>query len=304
MTHIETLETNKSDSKKIKTQKNKPSPLLSLVKYSSIGAILTTYSHFFGFSFLKGKLEGAGFPFSNIDPNVNETLHQAAAATAISLNALVKAITKGELLKLGISYGALSTISVLLILILIFLNERFLMKYNISGSDIVKMKSWPNWIKIISLVGISGISGFLLPYIAIILLFVAIAFGWLGLTFGEQLGQNQINKAIADEICHQLDWSSYKRDVAMGCTTITLSDGSELHGASLFEDLNQQYFITNYGSYRLDNHLNILSYNCFHVRPKKGQAKNINKTCLASCSPECQTASIEPVPAPPSSESK
>lgn len=62
--------------------------LLALLKVSSVLAFLTTYSHFFGYSFLKGKLEAMGFYAADVNPSINETLFLASEGLAQGINSI------------------------------------------------------------------------------------------------------------------------------------------------------------------------------------------------------------------------
>lgn len=261
----------------------------SMIKWSVVFAFITTYTHFFGFSFVKGKLQAAGFYSSDISLDVNETLHEAAAATQVGLFAIAKHFFSEE---------NFQTALVLFISLptgfLIVANWSLLVKLfsfvTVDGSNFQNKYVSPLK-KLTASILLGGI-GFALPYLITMIMVFAVSMVWLGMSIGQNLGEMHTELSITNKVCKPL--SEAKGSVARECMIVQLNDGSILSGHVLHQEKDQLFFLTNNGSYLLNDNLVVQYSACIHRKVEKEIVPlKFVTNCMARCEPSCQKESKE-----------
>lgn len=212
-------------------------PFYSIVKWSVIFAFITTYTHFFGLSFVKGKLQAAGFYSSDLSLDVNETLHEAAAATQVGLFAIAKHFFSEEKFQTAL-------------ILFISLPTAFLMVAN-----------WPLLVKLFGFVSVGGSKfqnkyvsplkklmvsillggiGFAFPYFITMTMVFIVSMVWLGMSIGQNLGEMHTELLISNKVCKPLPEA--EESVARECMMVQLNDGSILSGHILHQEKDRLFF--------------------------------------------------------------
>lgn len=262
----------------------KKRPFHSMIKWSVVFAFITAYTHFFGFSFVKGKLQAAGFYSSDLSLDVNETLHEAAAATQVGLFAIAKHFFSAEnfqtALVLFISFP---------VGFLIAINWSLLAKlfdFVAVGQSKLQSKYISPLKKLIVSILLGGI-GFALPYLVTMIMVFVVSIVWLGMSIGQNLGEMHTKLLINNKVCKPL--SEAKGNVARECMIVRLSDGSILSGHILHQEKDRLFFLTNNGSYLLNDNLVVQYSACIH-RKNEVEALSLRfvNNCMARCEPSCQ----------------
>lgn len=263
------------------TTKKQPSSksLSSWIKVSSILAFLTTYSHFFGFSFLKGQLEQMGFYSSDINLMVNETLHLTSSGVAEGLKQIIThGLNDEAVLRNGITTAICVSLTVAFIL---FQPTTKKVIQNLADTTRPKMR-WLRWIKAPTLIIISGAAGFALQVIGGLLIVMLFSTLWFGLSLGNHLGRSSIESLMNQGICNSeinldaLDWSKENREVVLSCSSIQDS-GQQVFGRIIHQDSKQLYFLTNDAAYHLNMEGKILFKNQYKTRARDSE-KSKNKS--------------------------
>lgn len=282
-------ETNKSPSNETPAAKEKK-PFQSMIKWSFVFAFITTYTHFFGFSFVKGKLQAAGFYSSDISLDVNETLHEAAAATYTGMGSVAKHFFSEENFKTAIVLAVSLPVTYLFLLGLKYLKSVGGLKRPRKAVEYIKLNFIDKYIAVIKSVVIPfllAIVGFFLPYIASMIIVTLISVLWLGMTLGQNLGEAYTEALIESKVCKPL--SEVKTDIVRGCMAMQLADGSVLSGRILHQDQSTLFFLTNNGSYQINENLEVQYSSCIHrVKEVMGPPSEIVTGCMARCESSCQ----------------
>lgn len=269
----------------VSAEQKRPS-LVTWVKVSSVIAFVTTYAHFFGYSFVKGKILAAGFHSSNVELHVDETLYQASAGTAVGIGATLRSVLLND--TLAYLSGLFSLFAAILV-VLHFATPALQRKL---GPHVDTVATWRGkftlWVKIPASIIFASIFAFVLPYLSVMLVLAAVIAGWAGLTAGERLGADHVNDLKQTGVCKALDWSEHEDDLVTGCTHIKLADKSSLRGRFLYLDKSQSYFLTNHGSYHLDVKREVMSATCYHKQPSDFKLPDVEIVCAAECESECR----------------
>ena len=265
-------------------------PFYSMIKWSFLFAAATTYTHFFGFSFVKGKLQAAGFYSSDISLDVNETLHEAAAATQMGLYSIAKHFFSDENLQTAIVL-AISLPVAYLILIGLLHPEKFKGIDKVKGVvQKIKSKFCNKYIGAIKRTLISAmlaVIGFILPYFVAMAMVTLISILWLGMSMGQNLGETYTKGLIEEKVCKL--FSEAKADILQECMVMQLADGSVLSGRILHQEQAKLFFLTNNGSYQINDKLEVQYSSCIHrVKEEKKLPSEIVTGCMARCEPSCQ----------------
>ncbi len=265
-------------------------PFHLMIKWSVVLAFITTYTHFFGFSFVKGKLQAAGFYSSDISLDVNETLHEAAAATYTGMGSVAKHFFSYENYKTAIVLAISLPVGYLILLGLRYLDDVGGLEKPRKAVEYIKLNFIDKYIVLIKTVVIPfllSIVGFFLPYIASMVVVTLISVLWLGMTLGQNLGEAYTQALIESKVCKPL--SEAKTDIIRGCMAMQLADGSVLSGRILHQDQSTLFFLTNNGSYQINDKLKVQYSSCIHrVKEAEGPPSEIVTGCMARCEPSCQ----------------
>lgn len=265
-------------------------PFHLMIKWSVVLAFITTYTHFFGFSFVKGKLQAAGFYSSDISLDVNETLHEAAAATYTGMGSVAKHFFSYENYKTAIVLAISLPVGYLILLGLRYLDDVGGLEKPRKVVEYIKLNFIDKYIVLIKTVVIPfllSIVGFCLPYIVSMVMVTLISVLWIGMTLGQNLGEAYTQALIESKVCKPL--SEVKTDIIRGCMAMQLADGSVLSGRILHQDQSTLFFLTNNGSYQINDKLKVQYSSCIHrVKEAEGPPSEIVTGCMARCEPSCQ----------------
>ncbi len=270
-------------------------PFHSMIRWSVVLAFITTYTHFFGFSFVKGKLQAAGFYSSDISLDVNETLHEAAAATYKGLDSIAKSFFSYETFQTAIFLAVMLPSAFLFIIGLRYLEKTSRLEKANNIVQSVKAKFQKKYVEAVKhtlVTAMLAIVGLMLPYLSVMLIVTVISIAWLGMSLGQNLGEAYTKELIEKKVCKPL--SEAKEDIYRSCMAIQLADGSVLSGRILHQDQSQLFFLTNDGSYQINENLEVLYSACIHrVKEAKGPPPEIVTGCMARCEQSCQKENKE-----------
>lgn len=224
------------------------------------GYFLTTYSHFFGFAFLKGQLERMGFYSSDVDLMVNESLHLTSSGVAEGVKLIITHFLSDEAL---LRNGAMSALA--LAIAVAFLIWQPSSKRATLGliSKIKPRFLWVKWLKAPALIVIAGAAGFVLQVLGGLLIMFVFSFIWFGLSLGNHLGRASIESLMNEGLCdpmvtlNAIEWSAEKKDIVMSCASI-MDETEKVFGRIIHRDAKQVYFLTNEASYHLDSQGKVL----------------------------------------------
>lgn len=265
-------------------------PFQSVIKWSLVFAAITTYTHFFGFSFVKGKLQAAGFYSSDISLDVNETLHEAAAATQMGLYSIAKHFFSDEVLQTAIVLAVSLPCAYLIIVGLPILESvKGIEKVNgvVQGLKSKLRGGFIGFIKKSLISAILSFTGFILPYLVAMAVVTLISLLWLGMSLGQNLGETYTQNLIEKKVCKP--FSEAKTDIFRGCMAMQLADGSVLSGRILHQEKSKLFFLTNNGTYQINDKLEVQYSSCIHrVKEAEGPPSEIVTGCMARCEPSCQ----------------
>lgn len=227
-----------------------------------IATIICAYANFFGYTYLKGKLNEAGFAANYIDLNVNETIFSATLGV-LHLFALLGECYIGYIYWI---WGVLISVAAGLML------AGSIKKLNIlrgASNYVVEFMK-------------RAFSGYVFFTVLIVFLLLMV--------LGYSLGQNQMSGVIKSNVCRQLENGDFNnKSIVRGCTKTQLADGNHLSGVTIFEDSNYRYFLTNKGSYQINSEREIVASNCFYRETDLLNAKPTEFICAARCESFCQS---------------
>ncbi len=248
--------------------------------------IIAVYSPFFGYSYLKGYLHGAGFTNPNLEATPQELVFQALTALNEIFSRLVKAdfhdeMTKGSL-KLGAIFAAAFTIAYVL---------SFFVKNQLEKNESSKpidfsgqAKKFCEWLyskpklalKLLTTSTIGFISGFLLSYITLFLIFSSMAVFLLLMILGNIIGEKVGLDLTKKDICTTKEWQEGETR-RLGCNIVSLKQPfkgkSELKGWRLYSSPNTLYLLTNDGAFEIGSDLTV---KLFTPNQKNGEEKSKN----------------------------
>jgi hypothetical protein len=221
----ETAESNGKENNKIENIK-----LYRLLMVPGIFATLSAYISFFGYTFLKGKLNVAGFSANYVELSVYETIFNAVLGFLHLLKVVGNAVSVGDDATDVIIVVAIVAVGVLII----------------RNTAVIRLK--------------------LFNEIALIFSFAfGMALFLLILLLGYISGIHYMEERIDEGFCKPIVKEYFtNQKIIRGCTKIELNDGGSLSGLTLYEDTNYRFFITNSGSYQINPNQEVVSFNCFH----------------------------------------
>ena len=247
-----------------------------------IALLLAIYSPFFGYSYLKGYLHGAGFSNPNIDASPQELILQAVTALVFVFSRLANlesyAPFAAHSLKIGIIFAvALSTVYLITASIKNSLENKGAPS-KIDLNDVIQKLF--NWLfdkpKVLLKTIISAISGFVfgfsISYIAIFLFIFSLAFLLSFMILGNLIGESRGKKLTKADICVTKEWDTeeYRR---VGCNTVVLKTpykgSSELAGLRLYTSEDTIYLLTNEGAYEIGDDLTVKIFTPIQIRTDK-----------------------------------
>ena len=237
------------------------------ISFTAFAGLITAYTHFFGLSYRKSFLEGAGFESLNVSLTPPESIYYATQGYS---SALLRAIS-------GEDFSLLSTdfISTGLAFVIVILFYKFFDKKIGTGANTKTLKSkirnmldkaTKNTTKTV----ITSLIGFVLGYIAqiifMIVLLAILTVLWAIMSLGIGAGLVDGQNLIRQPICSNINWQKQNKERVLGCRTLPLKDGNSLSGIRIHSEKDTTFFLTNDGAYELKDGL-ILSYRAIHKKP-------------------------------------
>ena len=249
----------------IESVKKTIAPLLT---YSAIlGALL----HYFGYTYLKAFLEGAGFYRPHVDISIQEALYQGSEAFTYFLATIIEKtdpIKFAQALMPGFLFSAAIITAMYLAKIKIsrkhFQEKSLAIKHKIKTYFITPDKHIGHTLaKPLAIFSTSFVSlyGFF-ALIALATLILSITF-WVIINLGQTLGFSAGKNKISDHACKQLKLEDIPKSETrkLGCQTLTLSKEfngkTELKGIRIFTSKDTIFFLTRDGSYEVNNQLEV-----------------------------------------------
>lgn len=231
---------------------------------SALLAFFTAYSHFFGLSYRKSYLEGAGFDSVNINLSPDESIYYAIHGFGSSINELLKwDMLSFELIQLlpGLTFT------------IVILSIWWIKKCKSTESYLGEAKRENNLLyriidrwtdtfyKSILLSLFSLVTGYIFQLAVAIVLATTLIFFWFLMALGILAGNSDGEKRVETPICKRLNWEEFENNiVVLGCKEIYLKGGNSLTGISLHRDSKINYFISNDGLYEISETKEILSF--------------------------------------------
>lgn len=236
---------------------------LLIKKYKEISiplilATLTTYAHFWGYSYLKGKFRVVGLADLQLDISYLESIFQAA----LSFEGIISGMFK---LTNWLELWPLTTL-----LIIPFLTKVFKTSHSISQNDFslekkVKKSHSEGLVERIKQGTAFSIISALGTSLAIYLLFVVLFILWAFLSIPKMAGLEDGKKLVLKAVCKSIDRESETRTRVVGCTRLETESGKKLVGVSIFRNKDYAVFVTNRASYLLNNKNKILECAPVHI---------------------------------------
>lgn len=221
----------------------------------SIIAIISAYSPFFGYSYLKGYLQGAGFRNTQISISVHEAIFQTASAFTKPLLRTFESDLIWQLLKSSIPLLIIFSIAGFFIAIAPLFAKKNSNETKINLQD--RLLSWMQdstitWKRIIALSTMVPAIGICMQYIFLLLFIALLTLAWLTAYIGFLMGHSEGNKLISGDICTQKEWQP-EETFRLSCDFLPLENGKELIGLRIHSGNAITYFITNDGAYEIKN---------------------------------------------------
>ncbi len=220
----------------------------------SLFGMFATYFHFFGYSYLKAKLEGLGFDYVDVDLSIQESIYIAIegfAPAIIKLASFESLFQRIDLIVIVFVLG----ISIPLFFHLIQRNGRSLKSNNKTLFEMYfyqtkSLKSLPLMISTTIIASAAGLTALIVSLVSI--LGIAWLIAALGMMAGHKAGRNM----FAEGVCFKIEVLSGEESY-QGCRKIRTKDGKNLVGKKVYKNDEYIYFITNSAAYELSKDLSI-----------------------------------------------
>lgn len=238
----------------------------TLILIGSLLGLPTAYVHFFGFSYLKGKLEALGFDYVDVDLSIQEGFYIAVEGF---YPALISVLKLDFTLEPNLFLVVL--IPILLVPLMFYLMQRF-------SSVIVKASEQPIIERVFY--GSQTIKGMILQmpvvgvyigsvFLSIFILFLGIGLSiWLLAALGMGAGQAKGKDIFLENVCMDASKTSDPYNY-QSCRKIKTAAGRELKGRIIYRNDKYLYLITNDGAYELTNKREVNMYVEYAKSPKE-----------------------------------
>lgn len=221
-----------------------------LLLAGSLLGLPTAYVHFFGFSYLKGKLEILGFDYVYVDLSIQEGFYIAVEEFYPALISVLKLD-----FTLEPSLFLVVLIPILLVPLMFYLMQRFpsvvvkaseqsLIERVFYGSKTIKGM-------FLQMPVVGAYIGSVFLGILVLLLGVGLSI-WLLAALGMAAGQAKGKEIFLDNVCMDASKTSDPSNY-QSCRKIKTAAGLELEGRIIYRNDKYLYFITNTGAYELTN---------------------------------------------------
>lgn len=261
-----------------------------LLTYSAlIGALL----HYLGYLYLKSYLTGAGFYQPHIDISIQEAIFQGNEALAYILITIFENFTWANHIKKVLPSLLIVALLITLIYSVLVYSLPKTKRSTTSSLRKSRIQTIKFFIKprrksffivqapivyIVSLVITLGITSILIACIVSILSII-----WITLSFGQTIGFSAGEKKSFNHKCTEIKIEEIdinKRNI-LGCQQIHLSkafeDNEKLIGIRIFTSKDTIFFLTNDGSYEINNELEVVLFTSKHDIEKLRQEEEEKK---------------------------
>lgn len=248
--------------------------LSKVARLSALTTFLVAYTHFFGLSYRKSYLEGAGFEALNINLSPDESIFYA-------IYGLKGAI--GRLINLDIIFHPTQLVAGIIFTFFFLLiwyikkKEKNGLDSNLSFHDrlhnFIDRMTNSIWKALLL-----SVYSFVITYVFQLLLTLAfvvlLVTLWLIMALGIAAGLEDGKSRVIDPVCKNFSWENADNDRILGCRRIMLLSGKELKGIYVHRGSDINYVLTNEAAYELNNKKEIISYRPIHVRPENKSTSN------------------------------
>lgn len=252
--------------------KSNGKPFRTIITVSAVATAITTYSHFFGYSYLKGQLATVGYGNAEISLSLDESLRQSTFALTTFINSMISTAPFKAILIPAIASSLLAFLYALI-------TEKgvlpFIIRNRVSGA-ILTARKYLSTIRLTMAV----IIGFAAPYFAFTLLVVLISYSWILLSMGEQLGRKNMGLKIESGPCRthdEISWDPGSPSFYQGCTYFKTNDGEELIGVLIYSGEERAYYLSNDRAIEIDAERKVISYTPIIKPTKESAAKPDDK---------------------------
>lgn len=233
-----------------------------------IGSLLgfpTAYIHFYGFSYLKGKLGGLGFDYVDVNPSIQEGVYLALEGAV----PIIESASKYKYLTFDNDILIIMVIPAVIIPIMFYLIQRYI-------QVIVDKSNKPLFEVFFE--GCQSLKGMFLqmPLIALLVGGAYVIFSvavmslilivWLMAAQGINVGHAEGKRISLDGVCINPqtleDPSTYQ-----SCRKVKTAAGQELTGRIIYRNDDYMYFVTNDGAYELTNKREVNMYVKYVKKP-------------------------------------
>ncbi len=217
---------------------------------TAILGLIAAYTHFFGYSYFRGYIEGFGLNGAEIDLSPEQAIFYALEGyTRIFLSGSFPRNLE-ELVPSSLKTGFLFS----LVFLTVFIARKFARKLEF---DFSKMRADREGV--LSYIGgvldsnTRSFAAFIMVLfagsalhfmIAAVIFFVVLLF-WLLMILGVASGQSLAYEHIDKNVCEETQWEVIKRNRVANCSAITLKDGTKLIGKELHRSSQVRIFVTN-----------------------------------------------------------
>lgn len=249
---------------------NKPITRFRLIKHKEvliplITAVLATYIHFWGYAYLKGKLQMVGLGDIEIQLSILESVYQAS----LSFRDIVRGV-------IGIE---LSTVLLTLVgVIAAFLLYALMFSIGDFIGDFIKEKKKQEPINkdasnnIIKSMKTGTTMSFAVCAVFVFLVFLFFVFSStssLLLNIPRSIGQATGKALIENPVCKPVPWKEMEKDRLISCTRIRTQDGEQHSGVIIFKNNQYTILVSNQKSLLLGPQNKIIAWSEVFERPDK-----------------------------------
>ncbi|MFT5420424.1 MAG: hypothetical protein ACI9D5_001168 [Candidatus Endobugula sp.] len=244
----------------------------SIKKYKVLYVLLTfivLYSPFFGYSYVKGVLAGAGFSNPYVSISVQESIFQAGLAIQ-SVMLKITGLNFFDLIFERSLDVSLAVTGVIIVMAAIFRLIKFFSLKSLSSKAMSVNESFDaiytwfsknpfTFMKTVVLAVVGFFIAFLSQYIIVFLSTIGLLLVWLTMMWGNVLGYSVGKSYVNVDICRPYTFKVGQQK-QVGCSQFTLVDGTVLKGGRIYKTNNISYFVTNEGAYEIDSKQRVIYF--------------------------------------------
>jgi len=226
-------------------------------------AFLATYAHFWGYGYLKGKLEIIGFKELEVDMTLLESIYQATRSLPRAMQHLI------DLGWLKIVVIVLAIFAYIFVLAALASFTK-LSKQQLAKKRKQKIEKDPNLAQSIVKEALRITSKSVSKSFDVLCSFsLAILLLLLLLLVPQALGNLDAEKYVKDTICKPIDFENETQKRIKACTQLTPKGQDPISGRILFKNKELTVFVTGDVSYLLDYNNKVIATTRFYSNPNK-----------------------------------